>query len=321
MLTVKDLINIKRIPNESEISLQLIVEFYETYIMKRFYTYHLTNGTTIKLSFSDLGEIFHISGVDHVYVNDPLMTPPRFIDEIKKIDPVTSKSIGINFSNLAAVNPVVYSDYSVRIRSMCCLDTILMNSEYLSFNSGVIPNTENNIKVRYLLLTGIDGKNLHLGIDSPKKGATFFAKTLLITGKQSTKYIDRADEVLEIDSIVVSERGTKNIIETINRKQAKDKARELISNIVNDWIENSLRPKIHDLLNSGKKRPACDTKNKWKYELMQLIKANLSTILPIINGYDQYKADDYIAEITNEYKIKAREIIQNVLDDIRNEMA
>ena len=61
MLTVKDLIDINYIPAVAEFSLDLLKEFYENYLCKRIIIFTLKNGETVKLSFRDTTEIFHIS--------------------------------------------------------------------------------------------------------------------------------------------------------------------------------------------------------------------------------------------------------------------
>ena len=72
MLTVKDLIDINYIPQEEEVSLELLKEFYEDYLCKNIYLYTLMDGSEIKLIFRDSTEIFHISGIDHIYSGNPM---------------------------------------------------------------------------------------------------------------------------------------------------------------------------------------------------------------------------------------------------------
>ena len=67
MLTVPDLINIQYIPEITDISLILMVDFYEQYLCKRFWVYELADGQKVKLFFKDTSEIFHVSGIEHIY--------------------------------------------------------------------------------------------------------------------------------------------------------------------------------------------------------------------------------------------------------------
>ena len=72
MLTVKDLIDINYIPQEGEVSLELLKEFYEDYLCDKIYLYTLMNGSEIKLILRNSTEIFHISGIDHIYSGNPM---------------------------------------------------------------------------------------------------------------------------------------------------------------------------------------------------------------------------------------------------------
>ena len=82
MLSVSDLININYIPDEDDISLQLLIDFYEEYLCKRIFIFTLKNGKVIKLFFRDATEIFHISGINHIYEGVP-MDGKRFLQVVK----------------------------------------------------------------------------------------------------------------------------------------------------------------------------------------------------------------------------------------------
>ena len=157
MLSVGNLVDIKYIPAESDISLKLLVDFYEDYLCKRIFIFTLRDGQVVKLFFRDATELFHVSGIDHVYEGIP-MDGSRFIQEIK--------SGNIDLSTVKNVNTAAYKDYEIRIRSMACIDTIIKNCEYLWYPSGKIPGSD--IEVKYLLLKGLDEKNLHLGMKKEK---------------------------------------------------------------------------------------------------------------------------------------------------------
>lgn len=56
MLSVSDLINIQYIPEISDISLSLLVDFYEQYLCKRIFIFELADGQKLKLFFKDTSE-------------------------------------------------------------------------------------------------------------------------------------------------------------------------------------------------------------------------------------------------------------------------
>lgn len=226
MLTVKDLIDINYIPVIAEISLDLLKEFYENYLCKRIFIFTLKNGETVKLSFRDTTEIFHISGIDHIYEDVP-MDGTRFISEIE--------SGNIDLATVKSVNPSAYKDYEDRICSMACLDTIIKNCEYLFYPGGKIPQTE--VKVKYLLLKGLNGKNLHLGIDTYKKGRPYFTRTLLVTeGNSAEKFIEKADERLRVVELVIKDKDTDEVLIHVKREEAEKQAIIEVERIAQKWL-------------------------------------------------------------------------------------
>ena len=60
MLSVGNLVDIKYIPAESDISLKLLVDFYEDYLCKRIFIFTLRDGQVVKLFFRDATELFHL---------------------------------------------------------------------------------------------------------------------------------------------------------------------------------------------------------------------------------------------------------------------
>lgn len=230
MLSVGNLVDIKYIPAESDISLKLLVDFYEDYLCKRIFIFTLRDGQVVKLFFRDATELFHVSGIDHVYEGIP-MDGSRFIQEIK--------SGNIDLSTVKNVNTAAYKDYEIRIRSMACIDTIIKNCEYLWYPSGKIPGSD--IEVKYLLLKGLDEKNLHLGIDTYKPNRPYFARTLLITeGDNAGKFIDKADERLKVLKLEIRDKDTNQILVLIERELAEQTAMAEVERYAEEWFSKEL---------------------------------------------------------------------------------
>lgn len=238
MLRVCDLININYVPNEKEISLKLLVDFYEQYLCRRIFIFTLKNGEVVKLFFKDASEIYHISGIDHIYDGIP-MDGSRFLKEIQ--------SGKTELETVEKVNAVAYTDYIDRIRSMFCIDTIIKNCEYLYYSDGKIP--ESNIKVTYLLLKGLDGKSLHLGIDTYRKGRPYFTRTLLVTeGNNAMKFVNKADEKLKVTKLEICDKDTNEVVETVKREEAVVVVRKLVDEITEKWIQTEFEENISNFM-------------------------------------------------------------------------
>lgn len=230
MLSVNDLIDINYIPSESDISLELLVDFYEDYLCKRIFIFTLRDGQVVKLFFRDATELFHISGIDHVYEGVP-MDGSRFIQEIK--------AGNIDLTTVKNVNAAAYKDYEIRVRSMACIDTIIKNCEYLWYPSGKIPDSE--IEVKYLLLKGLDEKNLHLGIDTYKVNRPYFARTLLITeGDNAGKFIGKADERLKVSKLEIRDKDTDQLLILVERELAEQTAWAEVEKYSEEWFSKEL---------------------------------------------------------------------------------
>ena len=287
MLNVNDLINIKYLPEEKDISLALLVEFYETYLCKRIFKYELEDGREIKIFFKDTSEIFHVSGVDHIYGKMP-MDGTNFVIGIKDDT--------VNFDTLRKINKAAYKDYIDRIRCYMCVDTIIKNCEYLWFTNGKIDGSE--IKVKYLLLKGLDDKNLHLGIDTYKEGRPYFAKTLLVTEKaEKDKFIQKANERLRVAKLEIIDKETGNKLEYIDRVGAKKLAHKLVEIEANKWKEEILSPMVKQwhIDNSGSE-PTKKLKRQWENMLKKHLENKKSEMVGKVVSLDKYWGSKIVAE-------------------------
>lgn len=307
MLEVEDLINIQYIPKISEISLPLLVDFYEQYLCKRFFIFELEDGRKVKLFFKDASEILHISGVDHIYENMH-MDGTRFVEGIQNNT--------IDFDMLENINRAAYTDYINRIRSVACIDTIIKNCEYLWFADGKIPGSR--IKVKYLLLKGLDGKNIHLGIDTYKEGRPYYSKTLLVTeGNSSSKYIDKVDSRLRVCTIDIVDKNSNDIMERIDRRAAIEKADEVILELANNWSENMLSELISEYHETyGNRVPNSRKKKEWISKLSRYLEGNQEYIRNEVKTYDPYWTSKIVAEQTRAFaKQQAIKLINEKLED------
>ena len=125
MLSICDLINRESLPQEQEISLRLLVDFYEKYLCTKVFIFTLEDDTEEKIIFTDGSEVFHLLGANHIYANTP-MTGKRFANGVR--------NGSITLATLRKLNANAYRDYLDRIRSLACIDAVLKKSEQLSQN-------------------------------------------------------------------------------------------------------------------------------------------------------------------------------------------
>lgn len=306
MLAVNDLINIQHMPEMTDISLKLIVDFYEQYLCKHIFIFELENKQKVKLFFKDTSEIFHLSGINHIYGNNP-MDGTRFVEGVK--------SGAIDFITLERINKPAYTDYINRIRGMACIDTILKKCEYLWFSGNLIPDS--SIKIKYLLLKGLDNKNLHLGIDTYKEGRPFIPKTFLVTeGNIASKYIDKADERIRVAAIEIIEKDSNNLIERVDRALAINEAEGAIFDMGKRWISESLPRMFEEYIKIyGNSEPNSRKRKEWVSKLVKYLESNQDAVRNIVKKYDPYWTEKIVAEQIRKFsKDKAGNIIKSSLD-------
>lgn len=307
MLSVNDLIDINYIPAENEISLQLLVDFYEEYLCKRIFIFTLRNGNVIKLFFRDATEIFHISGIDHIYEGVP-MDGKRFLQEVKdeKIDLQTVEN----------VNSAAYKDYIIRIRSMACLDTIIKNCEYLWYPEGKI--SESTIEVKYLLLKGLNDKNLHLGIDTYNEKRPYFSRTLLVTeGNTADKFIGKADERLRVAKLEIRNKDTDDILISIDRDLAETCALKEVRKYADEWFSSEFPILLSNYFISSTSQDMLDVwLQKVNYKTMLKIGSFDEDIDMTLKMKDEVTDVqewlDLLSEVLNE-KMSDRQLVRDIL--------
>lgn len=305
MLTVPDLINIQYIPEITDISLSLIVDFYEQYLCKRIFIFELADGQKVKLFFKDTSEIFHISGIEHIYGNIP-MDGTHFVDGIKNNT--------IDMLTLENMNKPAFTDYIDRIRSFVCIDTILKNCEYLWFPTGIIENSK--IRVKYLLLKGLDDKNLHLGIDTYKENRPYFSKTLLVTeGATATKYIDKAEDRIRVVKIEIIDKASNTVLEMVDRIAAVNKADEEIRKMGSKWLSVEFPAILEEYLETTKHTtPNSRKKKEWVSKLVKYLESNKDSIRNQVRVFDPYWTAKIVSEQIKKYKKEsAMELIEQAL--------
>ncbi len=307
MLTVNDLIDIEHIPETNEVSLQLLIEFFESYLNNNVFVFYLANGKTIKIVFKDATEVFHLTGITHIMINNPYKKSKLFIEK--------AKNGSITFDSLEKMNPNAYRNYNKRIMSTFCIDTILKCSEYLYFSEGQLPNSQ--VKVQYLLFKGIGDNYLHLGIDTHNNGKTYYAKTLLVTENTSKeKFINRADDRIRVDTITILDKQTDEIKQIIMRRAATDKANKDVLKLAKEWKETYLKEIIAEWIKNNSESsnilPKSSVRKEWKSGLKEYFDDNKDKIREEVSQLDPYWYKKLTDEAIRKYmKNDSNDLINN----------
>ncbi len=281
MLSICDLINRESLPQEQEISLRLLMDFYEKYLCTRVFIFTLEDDIEVKIIFTDGSEVFHLLGANHIYANTP-MTGKRFAKGVR--------DESITLASLRKLNAKAYRDYLDRICSLACIDAVLKKSEYLWFKDGRIQGS--GIEVKYLLLKNIDEKSLHLGIDRRHEDRPYFAKTLLVTeGIRRNKFIDLANASFKVKRLQIRDKASDVLLEDIQRERARFTADEQVRTYARKYLER----------NKGNLTFLTLTEREIKTELKHYIEGQTEEIRVAVAGQDPYCTKKIVAEAVRKY--------------------
>ena len=192
-LTLEQLCVFESKTEQHQISMALLAEYYEKYLMPRTYRFELDNGTIIDLKF-ERKDFCHLVGI-------PQTAKVRYEMNVKKKNPrnITLQMYSgvkgfkrvrkgkIEFSDLRKLHSGYYAkeERYEKVNFFHFMDRLLTSS-----NVNIIKFVElddSKIKCEFLFHNEYDGALLHLGIEKEEDKDNFFPKTFF------RYYIDTAD--------------------------------------------------------------------------------------------------------------------------------
>jgi len=170
MLKKDTSLNLNSVPNESNIELKTILDFYEDYLMSKIFVYHLDNDVCIKLKFHK-SNFCHLLGLH--YITSPNTNHIRYEGNFgyNKI-----KKDGLSFETLESINKHEYELNKNRIIYFPFVYQLLQNPNAIDFDKTKIGKC--NVDCKIMFYDEYHNVNIHLGI----RGNTeyFFPVTFLV---------------------------------------------------------------------------------------------------------------------------------------------
>lgn len=194
MLTISELRELTSMPTMSDISLKLLLEFYESTLSNNIFNYQLKDSTenefSVKLSFYS-PEFCHLLGLHYIQGNgSTLIQGKRGCDSIK--------NESVTFKTLKAVNAESFGKIKDRIRFFPFVYQLLHDPSIIQFNPSVVDG--NSLLKCDLIFHKSDflTKRIHLGIEN-KGNNEYFPKTYMIEKNNGTKYIANQKPLTIVD--------------------------------------------------------------------------------------------------------------------------
>ncbi|WP_206813120.1 PBECR4 domain-containing protein [Paradesulfitobacterium ferrireducens] len=184
MYTKEQLRQLTAAPKISEISLQLLQEFYDEYICSNRFFYEFKGGLVIELDFYPEG-LAHLLGIHHVH------------DRFKGISAYDEIKTGrLTFDVLRSTNKTKFKSIKHRLTHFPFISQLLENPSVIKFDGTIIKDCK--IKCEFILYDNHNNSIVHLGIESTGAQAIFYSKTFIIELNNGDKFIkDQQQMVLE----------------------------------------------------------------------------------------------------------------------------
>lgn len=151
MLEAKDLLNLSKMPEWSEISLSLYKNFSEKFLVPTVFRYYLENGNILDVRFTEWG-IYHMLAIQHI---DGKISNENFFEQIDN---------GLEFDyfmNNSKIRKRFY-DFKHRIRLFACTYQIMKNQNLFYVKDGKL--TGRSIQIDYIKYSMINEKGANIGI-------------------------------------------------------------------------------------------------------------------------------------------------------------
>lgn len=220
--TVKGLYELKQKPNLSKISLELLLKYYEQYLKPYRFTYTLSNGRTVNLTFED-EKFCHLLGIETVAIKkykrkSHLTSPYKSVKGYRRI-----KEGKLTFKSLKQLEPNGFKSIKDKIIFFYLIPHILESPEIII--DYVQDPSVSLVNCKLMIFELLHGVYVHLGIEI-EKGNAYFPRTFLVeritVKNDGTRFIANQPNLITIEKIEKSYVSNGEIISTIYPQKAKE---------------------------------------------------------------------------------------------------
>lgn len=160
MLRVEDLLVIQQMPRESDLSLELIRQFYKLHLCDRIFILELDDGTEIHFMFEE-DNLCHLLGIHHILGSHKFQGQSGY-------DLIVDGTTTIQF--LKRQNKQAYKSKKQRILYFPFVYQMIWNPVLIEYTGQV--NTRMDFEI--ILFNMIDRKYLHLGLRKYKNSHFYY---------------------------------------------------------------------------------------------------------------------------------------------------
>lgn len=201
MLTIEQLLANETFPDFQDISLSLYKDFSKNILLKRKFTYTLTDDSKIAVRFTDYG-IYHMLGIQHID------------NSIKSCDFLREIDNGLSFDSLklSSKKRKRFKNMKPRLRMFSCVYQTMRGGRIFYCPDGKVINTQ-SVNMDYVLYRKISDKGCNIGIRYENE--MYVALTLLVAkAKNPTEYICK-DNLKVVKGLQIIDVDTGQCVDNI----------------------------------------------------------------------------------------------------------
>lgn len=184
MLNCTDLRNLTMIPRINDISLELLKDYYKSYLNPFIYNYTIAGNSNVQVRFEE-ENFCHLLGIESIVKTS---INRRDLHNYRGINGWNNISNGVlTFDCLKKLNKNNFKDKKEKFVFFYLIPNLIETPKAIDFdNSIVIPAT--NIKSKFIFYDKYNSAYIHLGIEKSDKGDYYIPRTFLIE-----KITDKSD--------------------------------------------------------------------------------------------------------------------------------
>lgn len=217
MYNVQQLYNLTQKPFIDKISLQLLQEYYETYLNPFSFCYTVSDGNTIELRFLERN-FPHLCGLETVakkrYSKDSMLKRYRGDQGYNRI-----KSGEIDFQHLKNLHKKTFLSLKDKLLFFYQIPHIITSPSAIFRYKKV---TGSNIQCEILIYDLLHGVCSHIGIEKDSSGLFYIPRTFFIERNSGMKFIKDQDDQLNLIKIEQIEISSGTVIKTIEYNSKND---------------------------------------------------------------------------------------------------
>lgn len=210
MHTPTDLYSLSAKPSLDTLSLDLLRQYYDTYLSPYRYTFYLSNGQEVNLAFQK-HHLCHLLGIETV-AKSRFNSEQKLLQYKGKWGYKNIKKGKIDFTHLKGLSPKKFRSIKDKLIFFYLIPHMLESSQVI-IDYMPDPSTS-NVQCELLIFEIMHGVTVHVGIETQTDGS-YFPRTFLVERNKGTRFIEKQANRIDVKKFVKTEISTGVVLKRI----------------------------------------------------------------------------------------------------------